>query len=108
MPCGRSGPTGSGGFPAAPSDPLLKGRKRVAVPARRVVMRTDSVSTAKCTSARRLKFEDRLALIAVLPVLPASIVGPLARERVLQLRRDDGNPVQTERDIYGEFSEPGE
>ena len=48
-----------------------------------------------------LEVEDRLALIAVLPVLPASIVGPLARKRVLQLRRDDGNPVQTERDIYG-------
>ena len=47
-------PSESGGFPAAPPQPLLKGRKRVAVPASRVVMSTASVSTAKCTNVRRL------------------------------------------------------
>ena len=46
-----------------------------------------------------LEFEDRLARVAVLLVLPARILDPLARERVLQFQRSHGNAVQAQGDI---------
>ena len=45
------------------------------------------------------EFEDRLARVAVLLVLPARILDRLARERVLQLHRGHRNAVQAQRDI---------
>ena len=46
-----------------------------------------------------LEFEDRLARVAVLLVLPACVLDPLVRERILQLQRGHGNAVQAQRDI---------
>ena len=46
-----------------------------------------------------LECEDRLARVAVLLVLPACILDPLARERILQLQRGHWNAVQAQRDI---------
>ena len=57
-----------------------------------------------------LEFEDRLARVAVLLVLPACILDPLARERVLQLQRSDRDAVQAQgqcdqaRLVKGEWS----
>ena len=48
-----------------------------------------------------LELEDRLARVAVLLVLPARILHRLARERVLQLHRGDGDAVQAQRDVEG-------
>ena len=62
-------------------------------------MSTDSVSTAKCTNVRRLNSKIGSRAVAVLLVLPARILDPLARERVLQLHRCHGNTVQAQRDI---------
>ena len=46
-----------------------------------------------------LEFEDRLALVAVLLVLPARILDALVCERILQLHRGYRNAVQAQRDI---------
>ena len=48
-------PFGLSGLPAAPSSPLLNGRKVVAAPSRRVVIIAALLLTAKCTSAPRGK-----------------------------------------------------
>ncbi len=45
-------PSGLTGLPAAPSLPVLNGRKCVAFPASRVVIATSSLETAKCTRQR--------------------------------------------------------
>ena len=46
-----------------------------------------------------LEQEDRLVRVAVLLVLAYRILHPLARERVLQFQRHDGNTVQAQRDV---------
>ena len=46
-----------------------------------------------------LELKDRLARVAVLRVLPARILNPLARERIFQFHRSDGNAVQAQGDI---------
>ena len=46
-----------------------------------------------------LEFEDRIARVAVLLVLSASILDPLARQRILQLQSGHGNAVQAQREV---------
>ncbi|EXI72980.1 MAG: hypothetical protein AW07_02912 [Candidatus Accumulibacter sp. SK-11] len=43
-----------------------------------------------------LELENRLARVAVLLVLPACILDPLAGERIFQLHRGHGNAVQAQ------------
>ena len=50
-----------------------------------------------------LEFEDRLVRVAILPILPARILDPLARERVLQFHRSHRDAVQAQRHIEGFF-----
>ena len=91
-------PCGSGGFPAPPPSPLLKGKKCVALPARRVVMNTTSVSTAKCTSVRRLnsKIGSRGSRSCW---YWACVSDGLARQRILQFDRRHRNAIETDRHV---------
>ena len=62
-------------------------------------MSTASVSTAKCTSVRRLNSKIGSRGSRSCLVLLARLFHRLAGERVLQLQRGDGNAVQAEGDI---------
>ena len=64
-----------------------------------MVISTDSVSTAKCTSVRRLNSKIGSRGSRSLLVLPARVLHRLAGERVLQLQRGDRDAVQAERDV---------
>ena len=46
-----------------------------------------------------LEFEDRLARVAVPLILPASVLGALAGERILQLQRCHRDAVQAQREV---------
>jgi hypothetical protein len=46
-----------------------------------------------------LKFEDRLARIAIVLVLPSRVLDRLSCERILELHGGDGDAIQAERDI---------
>ena len=92
-------PAGSGGLPAPPSQPLLKGRKCVADACQPRGHEHRFGVHGEMDQRAALELEDRLARVAVLLVLPARIFHRLAGERVLQLQRGDGDAVQAEGDI---------
>ena len=97
--CGSCAPAGRAGCRRPRRTPGRRAGKRVAAPASRVVIATDSVSAAKWTSARPLEREDRLTGVAVLPVLRARVLDRLPGQRVLELHRDDRHPVHAQHHV---------
>ena len=58
---------------------------------------------AKVHQRAVLEFEDRLVRVAVLLILPACMLDPLARKGVFQFQRGHWDAVQAQRDIEGFF-----
>ena len=76
----------------------MKGRKRVALPASRVVIATRSVSTAKWTTARR---RSGFVGVAIAPVLLDRLVDALPGDGVLQLGRGHRDAVDEQAQVDG-------
>ena len=87
------------GLPAAIPLPRLKGRNRVRPSASRVVICASSGSTAKCTSAPRLKAKIGSAGIAVVAVLLHGVRDRLAGDRVLQFDRHHRDAVDRQHQV---------
>ena len=89
---------GTGGLPAPPNLPRLKGRNRVLAPSRRVVTYTKSGSTAKCARQRpRARSGSRES--RSFRYLPDRVLNVLPGERILEFRREERDPVQAQDQI---------